>query len=63
MFPGGNGNYFRIRSLRDAKQFMEDERDNRHHRPARGGGRVAWVILGIVLLAVLGVALAAAIGG
>jgi len=63
MFPGGNGNYFRIRSLKDARQYMEDERNSRYHRPGRGGGRVAWIVLGVVLLAVLGLALAAAIGG
>ena len=60
MFGGGNGNYFRIRSQRDAQQYMEDERDR---DPGRGGGRVAWIALGVVLIVVLGLALAAAIGG
>lgn len=63
MLPGGNGNYFRIRSLKDARQYMEDERNSRYHRPGRGGGRLPWILLGIVLLAVLCVALAAAFGG
>lgn len=51
MFPGGNGNYFRIRSLKDARQYMEDERDR--HQPGSGGGRLAWIVLGVVLLVVL----------
>lgn len=63
MFGGGNGNYFRIRSQRDAAQYMEDERESRHRRPGRGGGRLPWILLGVVLLVVLGLALAAAIGG
>lgn len=63
MFGGGNGNYFRIRSQRDAAQYMEDERDSRSRRPRRGGGRLPWILLGVLLLVVLGVALAVAIAG
>lgn len=60
MFPGGNGNYFRIRSQRDAEQYMEDERNRRP--PGRGGGRPVWIVLGAVLLAVLVVFLVSRFG-
>lgn len=62
MFGGGNGNYFRIRSQRDAAQYMEEERDRGSRRPGRGGRRLPWILLGVVLLVVLGLALATAIG-
>lgn len=48
---GGNGNYFRIRGQRDAAQYMEDERNRRP--PGPGGGRLPWILLGVLVAVVL----------
>jgi len=54
--PGGNGNYFRIRNLKDAEEYMKDVRRTKGYGVPQGDP-LAWLVLAVVLIVIAALAL------
>lgn len=50
---GPNGHWVRTRSDESAKTFIEEQRSAKDFGQRLGGGRLPWVLLAVVLVAVL----------
>lgn len=59
---GPNGHWVRTRSEESAKEFMAEQRTAKDYGH-RFGGRLPWILLAIVLLAVAGLVIAGFVAG
>ncbi|HEY3685621.1 MAG TPA: hypothetical protein VGL93_21500 [Streptosporangiaceae bacterium] len=60
---GPNGHWVRTRSEESAKSFIAEQRSAKDFGERFGGGRLPWILLAIVLVAVAGLVLAGFVSG